>query len=509
MVIKSGQNLASSVTIRPLLPIIRDGMESHKNKQSLDQKVLRFIRDHALVRAGDKILVAVSGGPDSVSLLYILNHLQPELKVALYIAHLNHQIRGEESEKDARYVEQLAQRLHLPATIEKRDVVSYQSEHHLSLEEAAREVRYSFLAETARSLGIDKVAVGHTQNDQVETILMHIIRGTGTQGLRGLQPSRAMQFAEQRLTVIRPLLDIKREETEGYCSRLRLRPCLDASNYSLSPLRNRTRLELLPVLQSYNPEIFESLLRISQIAQDESDWLEVETEKIRGQIIRRQGSSLILEKSGLLKLAPALQRQLIRKAISELLGTLKDIEARHIEEILGALRKPAGKKIILPQGLVFGIEYKSYFLGKNLDELVPFTPLKGEFDITLPGKTRVPGWAIETRVIPPEQMPGKVSNIDNDALSAYFDNDKVGNRLIIRARLRGDRFQPLGMGLLKRLGEFMIDARIPRAWRDNIPIVCSAGQIIWVAGWRIDERVKVTESTRQVLCLKMTKDVES
>jgi tRNA(Ile)-lysidine synthase len=480
-------------------------MKSHKNKQSLDQKVLRFIRDNRLIQAGDKILVAVSGGPDSVSLMYILYHLQPELKIELQVAHLNHQIRGEESEKDARYVAQLAQNLHLPASIAKRDVVSYQREHHLSLEEGAREVRYRFLAETAGLLGIDKVAVGHTQNDQVETILMHIIRGTGTQGLRGLQPSRAMQFAGQRLTVIRPLLGIRREETEEYCSLLQLRPCLDASNYSRSPLRNRTRLELLPVLQSYNPEIFEALLRISQIAQDDFELLDVETEKIRGQIIRRQGTSLILEKSRLLKLAPALQRQLLRKAISDLLGTLKDIEARHIEEILGALRKPAGKKIILPQGLIFSIEYKSYLLGKNPEELVPFVPLKGEFDITLPGKTRVPGWAIDTRVIPPEQMPGKVFGSDNDILSACFDKDKVGDTIKIRARRRGDRFQPLGMGQLKRLGEFMIDARIPQTWRDKIPILYSPQQIIWVAGWRIDERVKVTESTRQVLCLKMTK----
>lgn len=478
-------------------------MRNKKQKPDLEQRVFFFIRDNKLITAGQKVLVAVSGGPDSVSLLHILYRLQSELKITLHIAHLNHQLRGQESEADARNVAELARSLNVPVTIERRDVVHYQSEHSLSLEEAAREVRYSFLAETARSLGAEKVAVGHTRNDQVETILLHIIRGTGTQGLRGLQPCRTMEFSGHLLTVIRPFLNINREETEEYCSQFNLTTCLDASNFSLSMLRNRVRQELLPILRSYNPGIFESLLRVSQIAQVDLELLDSEAEKIWHKIVSRERSTFIFNKAGLLKLAPALQRHLLRKAIEESLGTLKDIEARHIEEVLDALRKPAGKQITLPEGLIFGIEYDRYWLSFSPDELVPFPQLQGEFDIIVPGETRVSGWTVEATVVPREKMPENLVAGETGIISACFDKDKVNGIIKMRARQRGDRFQPLGMSQLKKVGEFMLDAGIPKAWRNRVPIICSPRQIIWIAGWRIDERVKVTESTRQVLRLKM------
>lgn len=478
-------------------------MAAKKQNLGIEPGVLEFIREHNLVRSGETVLVAVSGGPDSVSLLYLLYRLRSELNISLHIAHLNHQLRGHESDADERYVADLARDLNIPATIENRDVAKYQSEHHLSLEEAAREVRYSFLTETAQLLGIDKVAVGHTLNDQVETILLHIIRGTGTQGLIGLQPRRVMQFSERRVTIIRPLLNIKREETEEYCSKLHLTPCLDTSNLSLSPLRNRVRRELLPLLQSYNAGVFESILRVSQIAGDDLSFLEAETEKVKTSILHKEGNLLIFNKSGFLELAPALQRQLLRQTILELLGTLKDIEARHIEEILGALKKPAGKHIILPEGLIFGVEYGRYWLGFHPEELIPWPQLSGEFNINVPGKTCVSGWTIEAAVMSRERITERqVASVSN-AFSAYFDNDKVAGPIKMRARRRGDRFQPLGMTQLKRVGEFMLDAAIPQTWRERVPVIYSPQQIIWLAGWRIDDRVKVTDNTRRVLCLTL------
>ena len=469
-------------------------MADKKQKAALEQRVLQFIRKNELVKAGQKVLVAVSGGPDSVCLLHILYQLQDTLKIRLHAAHLNHQLRGDDSEADARYVASLVQNLGIPATIEKRDVKGYQVRRHLSLEEAAREVRYSFLAQTAKEVGADRVAAGHTLSDQVETILLHIIRGTGTRGLRGLQPCHTMQFSGHSLTVIRPLLETKREETEAFCSRIGLTPCLDTSNLAFSLLRNRVRGELLPLLQGYNPGVAESLLRLSRIAGDDLALLDEESAGAWREIVDKEGDTFIFAKVRFKNTAPALQRHLLRAAIDCLLGSLKDIETRHIEEILESLEKPAGKRIALPQRLIFTIEYERYLLGFDPQELVPFPPIEGEYDIQIPGETRIPGWKIEAAIVPPESTSTALEGVypgERDKLTACFDKDKIGAKIILRARRKGDCFQPFGMTGPKKVGRFMIAAKIPQTWRERIPILCSEQQIIWVAGWRIDERVKV------------------
>ena len=190
--------------------------------EQLTCRVLHFIQEQQLISESQKLLVAVSGGADSVCLLHILVALQKELDITLHVAHLDHQLRGAESEADARYVADLAHRLGIPATVERRDVKAYKARRHVSLEEAAREVRYFFLAQVVESIGANGVAVGHTADDHVETILMHLIRGSGTRGLRGLQPLRRWQYSGGSLTIIRPLLTASREETAGYCHHHRL-----------------------------------------------------------------------------------------------------------------------------------------------------------------------------------------------------------------------------------------------------------------------------------------------
>lgn len=472
-------------------------MVKRERRKFLQQRVLGFILGNKLVSGQHCLLVAVSGGPDSVCLLHILVKLREELGIELHIAHLNHQLRGAESEADAQYVSDLAHRLDIPVTIEQRAVKAYQAQQHLSLEEAAREVRYTFLAQVAKSIGVNRVAVGHTTDDHIETILMHLIRGTGTTGLRGLQPSSLWQSSGSSLTIIRPLLPVSRQETTDYCHNHQLMPRIDTSNLSLSPLRNRIRHQLIPLLESYNPQVTEALLRTARIAADDLAFLDKETDRLWGKIVQKQGNTITLDKERFLKLLSAPKRYLLRRVIEDLLGSLKDIESRHIEEIMNALTKPAGKRLSLPGGLIFSIEYDRYLLGPDRAALSPFPILDAEFPLKLPGETVLPGWHIEVTTISREQMTEK----DED-FTAYFDLDKTGDKLSVRPRQPGDRFQPLGMNQPKKLGEFMIDAKIPSAWRQRIPIVCSPQHILWVVGWRIDERVKVTASTKQILCLK-------
>jgi len=472
-------------------------MAEKERQKFLQKRVLGFIQENQLVSSQHCLLVAVSGGPDSVCLLHILVKLREELGIRLHIAHLNHQLRGAESEADAQYVSDLAHRLDIPATIEQRDVKAYQAQQHISLEEAAREVRYTFLAQVAKSIGANRVAVGHTADDHIETILMHLIRGTGTKGLRGLQPSSLWQSSGSSLTIIRPFLPVSRWETADYCYNHQLMPRIDVSNLSLSPLRNRIRHQLLPLLENYNPQVAEALLRTARIAGDDFAFLNKETTRQWSKVVQKQGNTITLDKKGVLELPPALKRYLLRRVIEDLLGNLKDIESRHIEEIMDALTKPAGKRLSLPGGLIFSIEYDKYLIGPDQAALSPFPILGAEFPLKLLGETVLPGWRVEATIISRKQMTKK-----DDDFTAYFDRDKTGDKLLVRPRQPGDRFQPLGMNQPKKLGEFMIDSKIPSAWRQRVPIVCSPQYILWVVGWRIDERVKVTDTTKQVLCLK-------
>ncbi|NIM06465.1 MAG: tRNA lysidine(34) synthetase TilS, partial [Armatimonadetes bacterium] len=249
---------------------------------------------------------------------------------------------------------------------------AYRRSRRISLEEAAREVRYRFLAEVAEATSADSVAVGHTLDDHIETILMHLIRGSGTRGLRGLQPSGQWRSGNTALTVIRLLLEVGREETVAYCRHYRLKPRLDTSNLSLSLLRNRIRQQLIPLLESYNPQVTDALLRTARIAADDLAALEEAALKLGHGVVKEQESTVILDKERFLKLPSALQHHLLRAAIEKLLGNLMDIESRHIEEIMNSINKPAGRIVTLPDGLLFVIEYDRYLLGSDPAALSPF-----------------------------------------------------------------------------------------------------------------------------------------
>jgi tRNA(Ile)-lysidine synthase len=469
--------------------------KGERQPPTLETRVLGFLKQHQLI-PGKKLVVAVSGGPDSVCLLHILAKLWKELGIGLHVAHLNHQLRGAESEADAQYVSDLSRQLAIPATIEGRDVKGYQTKRRLSLEEAAREVRYSFLAEVAKSIGADRVAVGHTRDDHIETILMHLIRGTGTRGLKGLQPRSEWKSKTGSIIVIRPLLEISRRETEDYCQSHKLKPRIDTSNISLSPLRNRIRHRLLPLLKSYNPRIAEALLRTSQIARDDIAFLDKQIVQLWDEVAQEQPNAIVLDKEGFDQLPPAPKRYLLRLAAERLLGSAKDIEMRHIEEMMSAVNKPAGKRLNLPGGLILYIEYDRYLLTSDPTTLSLLPILSGEFQINIPGETAISGWHIEATTTNREGMT------EESNLTACLDLDKTGDKLIVRPRRAGDRFQPLGLDQLKKVGEFMIDAKIPRVWRQHVPIVCSPKHIVWVVGWRLDDRVKVSDNTTKILCLK-------
>lgn len=471
-----------------------------KGQQTLEQRVDKFLQEHNLLIPGDKVVVAVSGGPDSVCLLHILLQLKEKLAIELYAAHLNHKLRGAESDADAAYVTELARRFSVPLIIEAQDAAAHRKKKGGSLEEAARELRYAFLARSCEKVGASKVAVGHTRDDNVETILLHLLRGTGISGLRGLRPASTLRLDNQTkpLNIVRPLLEVSRYETLAYCKEHDLCPRTDSSNLSPRFLRNRIRLELLPTLRKYNPAIEDSLLRLSTIACDDIAFLEGQANTVWKELAKEEETAIYLDASKLSALPPALQRQVFRKAVEKLKGNLRDIEIDHVDAMIAFLNKPAGKRLILPRSIKLISGYGYLVLTLLAEPPCPLPPLFGSFRLNIPGNTIIPGWQITATIT---NSPVET----RDDFTANFDFDRCGDELIVRSRKPGDRFQPLGMVETKKLQDFMVDSKIPRTWRDKIPIVCSPAGILWVVGWRISEAAKVTIDTKQVLHLKFNR----
>ncbi len=502
-------------------------------KTKLESKVVDFIERHSLLSPEEIVVIGVSGGADSVCLLHVLAKHRKRLGIELHVAHLNHMLRGAESEADAKYVSNLVDSLGIPTTIDKRDVAAYKIEGNYCIEEAARELRYAFLGRVAKEAGANRIAVGHTMDDNVETILMHILRGTGMNGLCGLAPCSPMVYNRQEMSVpadivsttksqqgnllvIRPLLDITREETAIYCQEHQLDPRIDSSNLALSFFRNRLRLHLLPLLRQYNPSIDQALLRLANIAKEGNTFIEQQASGLWNELSSQENNTIYLDRKHLASLPIALQRQLLRAAVTRLVGDTQDIEASHIEAARNLMSKPAGKRISLPHGLSCHGGYGEIVITNTAKQsqlpLCPFPPLAGEIPLKVPGQTIFPGWNVTASIVRERTDSPSLQHTLGTSRRTYpgnfvadFDLCKTGGKLFARQRRPGDRFQPLGLSMPKKLYEFMIDAKIPRSWRSHIPIVYSPQQIIWVVGWRIDDRVKTTKASKEILHLEFAK----
>ena len=467
------------------------------NSGTLEKRISGFIREYGLLSGGDKVLVAVSGGTDSVCMLHVLNNLRETLDIQLHIAHLDHGLRGDESGADAGYVESVAAALGISATIEKRDVAEWREKSKTSLEEAAREVRYRFLESVARKIGAKRVAVGHTQDDQVETTLMHFLRGSGIQGLRGLKAAAHIPYGnrEDGIWVIRPLLQITRQETGSYCTEHDLHPREDSSNEQVRFLRNRIRLELIPLLRQYNTGIDSALLRLADLAGEDADFIDEQAAVICSASVTSEGCLTCVDSGKLRGLPLALQRRVFRTMLGREYGSLKNIEAAHINAMVKLLFSDTGRSVYLPGGMIVANERNRMVMSPPGSAACPWTVLDRDYVLNIPGDTKLPGWQVSATIMNENFFK------NDDIFSASFDLARAGRRLTVRGRRTGDRFHPLGMTHSRKLQDFMVDTAIPRSWRASVPVVCSPEQVIWVVGWRIDDRVKVTTSTRDVLRL--------
>lgn len=483
--------------------------------------VRHFINKHDLISPGSIVIVGVSGGPDSLCLLHVLNLLAPEYDFRLHVAHLNHQLRGSEADADAGFVQSVAEYWKLPFTTESRDVAAFAKENKLSIEEAARQVRYGFFIEVALRQHSDTIAVAHNADDQTESVLMHFLRGSGLGGLRGMLPKTRLEEyrlqtpeevaprTNRRLYLIRPLLEVPRAAIEEYCRQHNLQPRSDASNADTTYFRNRLRHELLPTLETYNPNIRSILRRTASVIAAEVEMLETQVNLVWNKIIVDGSDDYITFELPAFKQAPlAIRRALLRRSIQELRPPLRDVDFVNIEAALDLIdRGQTGDRATLPQGLMLEIGYDSITIGDAHESVLPDWPLltagMSEIAVDIPGSTHLPhsAWHLETSILSESQ------NLREDRWTAHLDADGLAGPVIIRRRASSDRFQPQGMPVPLGLKDWMINVKIPRVVRDRLPLIVSGDQIAWVAGFRVGQSFLVKPETKRIIKLTFSKAV--
>jgi tRNA(Ile)-lysidine synthase len=473
---------------------------------TLSARVLRTIRRHALVAPNGRVLVALSGGPDSVALVHLLHELERlgHLSIA-GLAHFNHQLRGVESDADEAFCRSLAADRGLSIECGRGDVRATAREQGRSVEDAARLLRYAFLERAADVLRADRIAVGHSRDDQAETFLLRLIRGSGPQGLAGILPRAGR--------VIRPLLDTPRSDLRAYAAEHRLAFREDSSNDNLEIPRNRVRHELLPYLErEFSPGIVAVLAREAAIARDDDEHLRREAIDLAGSgVLAREGSRglVSIDAGALNSLPPALAARVARIAL-QTKAPDAFIGFDHIESLLEFARcGRAGAALSLPgqQAVHKGTRV---VLGPE-----PPRPARGEtrakrgfansfsFPLSIPGEVRLDtqGWAISAERADPAaaQAIGCVGR----GVSVEVALEPLRLPLAIRSRRAGDRFKPPGLGHRKKLQDFLTDRKIPKESRDSLPLVVDGDdRIVWVVGHAVAADFRVTSGSRGVILLK-------
>jgi tRNA(Ile)-lysidine synthase len=483
------------------------------------ESVTEFIEKHRLLPARGEIIVAVSGGADSLCLLHLLNRLcgpekrYPELR--LHAAHLNHKLRGEAGQRDADAVASITASWGILCTVGAIDVPALAREEHRSLEDAARVARYRFLRKVAHG---QPIAVAHHADDQVEALLLHWMRGSGLAGMVGMLP--------RQQDILRPLLEVSHADTIAYCRKHSIVPLEDLSNSDPRFLRNRIRHELLPLLQLLNPGIQETLLRNAGVIRVDVEWIEAQVDACWPQVVMaEQDGSIQLNAHALLELPLSLQRHLLRRVTALLHDGQSPLEARHyalLEHLLYREDDGQARRLDLPSGLRVIYNFDQVVF-ERLPVRATKPAIEGENNmqetvaLPIPSCVEVPGtpWIVMAEPVPEEVMrevrqalrredwPEVWRLLPSTRRTVYVDADEAGPNFLVRTRRPGDRMQPLGMTHQKKVQDILVDDHIARVDRMTIPLIFSPSHCIWLAGICMDERVKLTNKTQYVVRLSI------
>jgi tRNA(Ile)-lysidine synthase len=459
-------------------------LQENNVKKTIEQ-VRHTISKYNMIASGDLVVIAVSGGPDSVCLLDILFKLKEELGIGIVVAHFNHGLRPDQDEYETRFVERMAMSFNVPFESEMADPAMFTEKG--SLEERARNARYQFLRQVKRKVSAQKIAVGHNLNDQAETVLMRLLRGSGPSGLAGIPPNRDDE-------IVRPLIEIARSEIESYLSQVGLNYVTDASNLRTSYLRNRVRLELLPELRKYQPRIVELLGQTAEIMRSEDKLLVSKARTWVKEQSETDGSKISIPITAFTRLPDALKNHVIRVALRMTGGNLRRVNLRHIAAVKHiAMGERPQSKVDLPNDMIARRVYDRLAFSKmenaQITDFFHFIEGPGTHEL---GNSR---YTVSIK----ELENGELPDMKGSPWTVFLDADVINYPLVIRNFRKGDRFIPYGMRGHKKLKDFFIDLKIPYEERARIPIMSYKDKIIWVCGLRLDDRFKVKPDTRRVL----------
>ncbi len=453
-------------------------------------KVKQTIEKYNLLDKGDKVVVALSGGPDSTALLVILTQIAEKSGFNLIAAHLNHGLRGEESNEDEKYSRELSKKMGVAFVARKIDKTGV--ERGVSPEDYYRRQRYSFLNKVAQEQRAKKIALGHNLQDQAETVLLNLLRGSGMEGLKGILPMREGRY-------IRPLIEVSRREIIAFLNARGIQYRRDSSNESKQYLRNKIRGELIPYIkEKFNPKIEENLAQTAEILRNEDEFIgQYALEAMDSPYIQRKKNLISLNITYINKLPLAVRRRFF-KALSESLNPEKNgfsfIHIKSLENL--AQRKGSGKKVSLPFGIEARREYDNLILERKKASL---KRIKYEYTMKIPDSIN-----IKDRNVTFHLQTINIDYIDcGSENKVYMDLDKISRPLILRNRRDGDWFQPLGMKGRKKIKTFFIDRKIPRNERDEIMLIADRISVVWIEKMHLSDRVKITEDTKNILELEI------
>jgi tRNA(Ile)-lysidine synthase len=469
-----------------------------------EKKVAGFIKENGLFGSADKILLAVSGGADSTALLYAMCAIKTgnALSGDVLCAHINHQLRGTESDDDEAFVIAQANKLNLAVITRRLDVRGFARKNKLSIETAARKLRIESLLDIAQANNCKWIATAHQKDDNAETIIQRLIRGTGFRGLAGIWPLRAFVGG---ISFVRPLLCVRRDEIIEYLSKRNLKWRVDRTNDDCSYRRNYIRHRLLPALQQQCVgSIVEQLAELAQSAQKFYSLVCNSTEKIWSQLSDCTADNVTLDLKNFSTQTPAVKVEIVRRSLAYLGGGERDLTHRHYERVLQLARqKTTGRQIELPDGFIVWREYGNLNFARRMGNDAVKKHIDETIELQVPGQTQFGCFSIEAIILEVDKKKFEKFKQEKSKFIEWFDLDKINLPLVVRFRLTGDKFWPLGLAREKRVSKFLTAARAPEEIRKKVLIIADSEKIIWVWPVRISERVKVTETTRKVLQLQV------